>query len=121
LPQYKEGRLRYNWNTPIQLSPSGTVYIGSQFLFRSPGRTVRLTRAELAIMVTLFRKPGQVLSADDLLQQALEYPRGVGSPDTVHTHVRNLRHKIEADPSNPRIVRTVIRLGYRLEPDPQAE
>jgi photosystem II stability/assembly factor-like uncharacterized protein len=37
LPQYKEGKLRYNWNTPIHLSPTqkGTVYIGSQFLFRS--------------------------------------------------------------------------------------
>ncbi|HVF57320.1 MAG TPA: hypothetical protein VM934_14290 [Pyrinomonadaceae bacterium] len=37
LPQYKEGRLRYNWNTPIHLSPTrkGTIYIGSQFLFRS--------------------------------------------------------------------------------------
>jgi photosystem II stability/assembly factor-like uncharacterized protein len=37
LPRYKEGKLRYNWNTPIHLSPTqkGTVYIGAQFLFRS--------------------------------------------------------------------------------------
>ena len=37
LPQYKEGKLRYNWNTPIHLSPKndGTLYIGAQFLFRS--------------------------------------------------------------------------------------
>jgi photosystem II stability/assembly factor-like uncharacterized protein len=35
LPQYKEGKLRYNWNTPIHVSPTGTVYLGSQFLFRS--------------------------------------------------------------------------------------
>ncbi len=37
LPQYKEKRLRYNWNTPIHLSPKndGTIYIGAQFLFRS--------------------------------------------------------------------------------------
>ncbi|MEA2238142.1 MAG: hypothetical protein QOC81_2866 [Thermoanaerobaculia bacterium] len=35
LPQYKEGKLRFNWNTPIHVSPTGTVYIGSQFLFRS--------------------------------------------------------------------------------------
>ena len=36
-PNYGEGKLRFNWNTPIALSPSGdgTVYIGSQFLFRS--------------------------------------------------------------------------------------
>jgi hypothetical protein len=37
LAQYKEGKLRYNWNTPIHLSPKrdGTLYIGAQFLFRS--------------------------------------------------------------------------------------
>jgi photosystem II stability/assembly factor-like uncharacterized protein len=37
LPEYKEGKLRYNWNTPIALSPTqkGTLYIGAQFLFRS--------------------------------------------------------------------------------------
>jgi hypothetical protein len=40
LPQYKEGKLRYNWNTPIHLSPTqrGTIYLGSQFLFRSRDR-----------------------------------------------------------------------------------
>jgi photosystem II stability/assembly factor-like uncharacterized protein len=37
LPRYKEGKLRYNWNTPIHVSSTqrGTVYIGAQFLFRS--------------------------------------------------------------------------------------
>jgi photosystem II stability/assembly factor-like uncharacterized protein len=37
LRRYGEGKLRYNWNTPIHLSPTqkGTIYIGSQFLFRS--------------------------------------------------------------------------------------
>ncbi len=37
LPQYKERKLRFNWNTPIHVSPTqkGTLYIGAQFLFRS--------------------------------------------------------------------------------------
>jgi len=36
-PNYGEGKLRFNWNTPIHMSPNekGTLYIGSQFLFRS--------------------------------------------------------------------------------------
>jgi len=36
-PLYKEKKLRYNWNTPIHMSPNekGTIYIGAQFLFRS--------------------------------------------------------------------------------------
>ena len=37
LPHYNEGKLRFNWNTPIHMSPTqpGVVYLGSQFLFRS--------------------------------------------------------------------------------------
>lgn len=37
LPRYNEKKLRFNWNTPIHVSPtrSGTVYIGSQYLFRT--------------------------------------------------------------------------------------
>ena len=35
LPNYKEGKLRFNWNAPIHVSPTGTLYLGSQFLFRS--------------------------------------------------------------------------------------
>ena len=35
LPGYKEGKLRFNWNTPIHVTKNGTLYIGSQFLFRS--------------------------------------------------------------------------------------
>ncbi|MFL5331258.1 MAG: VPS10 domain-containing protein [Gemmataceae bacterium] len=40
LPQYGEAKLRFNWNTPIALSPTyrGTVYIGAQILFRSRDR-----------------------------------------------------------------------------------
>jgi photosystem II stability/assembly factor-like uncharacterized protein len=36
-PNYGEGKLRFNWNTPIHMSPNekGTLYIGAQFLFRS--------------------------------------------------------------------------------------
>jgi photosystem II stability/assembly factor-like uncharacterized protein len=35
LPNYKEGKLRFNWNSPIHVSSVGTLYLGSQFLFRS--------------------------------------------------------------------------------------
>src|SRR5438093_997689 len=36
-PNYGEGKLRFNWNTPIHISPNekGTIYVGAQFLFRS--------------------------------------------------------------------------------------
>ncbi len=35
LPKYGEGKLRFNWNAPIHVTKAGTVYLGSQFLFRT--------------------------------------------------------------------------------------
>src|SRR5260370_12226430 len=37
-PNYGEGKLRFNWNTPIHMSPNekGTIYVGGQFLFPPP-------------------------------------------------------------------------------------
>ncbi|MFN0138574.1 MAG: WD40/YVTN/BNR-like repeat-containing protein [Pyrinomonadaceae bacterium] len=35
LPKYNEGKLRYNWNTPIHVTKDGTLYLGAQLLFRS--------------------------------------------------------------------------------------
>jgi len=35
LPKYGEGKLRYNWNAPIHVTKAGTIYLGSQYLFRS--------------------------------------------------------------------------------------
>jgi len=98
---------------PYELDP-GT------FVFRSPDGLHQLTKSEFAILNCLMRKPGQVLGVDELLREALDYPRGVGSPDTVHTHIRKLRQKIEKESANPRIIRTAARLGYKFEPDPEA-
>jgi DNA-binding response OmpR family regulator len=38
-------------------------------------------------------------------------------PNTVKEHVRRLRHKVEADPANPQLVRTVRGAGFLFEPD----
>ncbi|HYM61877.1 MAG TPA: sialidase [Thermoanaerobaculia bacterium] len=35
LPHYKEGKLRFNWNTPIHVSSTGAIYLGAEFLFRT--------------------------------------------------------------------------------------
>lgn len=91
-----------------------------RFQFVGPDSEALLTRSEFAIMTCLFERAGKVVSVEEILREALDYPRGVGSPDTVHTHVRNIRHKIEADPAHPDIIRTVARLGYRIEADPGA-
>jgi DNA-binding response OmpR family regulator len=55
----------------------------------------RLTGSELAIMRHLLEHPRQAFKAEVLLNRALNYPLNVGSPQVVHTHVRNIRTKLK--------------------------
>jgi two-component system, OmpR family, alkaline phosphatase synthesis response regulator PhoP len=72
---------------------------------------VSLTPSEFDLLVTLMSSPGRVFSRDDLLDGLA----GAASVErTVDVHIRNLRAKIEPDPSNPRYVETVFGVGYRF-------
>jgi DNA-binding response OmpR family regulator len=83
-------------------------------LLRS-GHVVHTTRKEFALLHLLACNPGRAFSRADLLQDVWGYD-WIGPTDTVTVHVRRLRSKIEADPSNPRHLVTVHGVGYRFEP-----
>ncbi len=78
-------------------------------------RRAQLTELECAILGHLLKHPGRAVATETLLVEALGYPRNLGNPDIVRTHIRHLREKIEADPSNPRILRNIPRLGYFID------
>jgi photosystem II stability/assembly factor-like uncharacterized protein len=93
LPGYKEGKLRYNWNTPIYLSPTrkGTVYIGAQFLFRSRdfGQT--------------WERVSPDLTTNDPAKQQQELSGGVtidNSAAETHTTI----YAIAESPLNPNVI-----------------
>jgi DNA-binding response OmpR family regulator len=77
------------------------------------GRGVDLTATEFALLFTLARRPGVVLSRAQLLEHL---PGGAEETldRTVDVHVRNLRRKLEADPAAPEVIQTVIGAGYRF-------
>ena len=77
-------------------------------------RKVRLTEKETAILKYLYRAGMKVISRDTLLGEVWGYNAGV-TTHTLETHVYRLRQKIEADPSNARILVTEPG-GYRLVP-----
>jgi DNA-binding response OmpR family regulator len=77
------------------------------------GEAVALTRTEWGILTSLARFPGRVYSRYELINRVRGY-EFEGYERTVDSHVKNLRHKIEADPRNPRIVATLVGGGYRL-------
>jgi DNA-binding response OmpR family regulator len=78
------------------------------------GREIKLSHKEFDLLAELVRNKGAVLSRDLLLEQVWGYDR-VGDDRTVDVHVRWLREKIEANPSDPQRIVTVRGVGYRFE------
>jgi two-component system response regulator MtrA len=78
------------------------------------GRPVALTPREFELLLALVRRRGAAVSRADLLREVWQYQRDVVSR-TVDMHVAELRRKLEPDPSHPRHIRTVWKVGYRLE------
>ena len=78
------------------------------------GREIKLSHKEFDLFAALVRNKGAVLSRDLLLEQVWGYDYA-GDDRTVDVHVRWLREKIEADPSDPQRIVTVRGVGYRFE------
>lgn len=76
------------------------------------GKTIQLTPAEFDLLHHLMTHPGEVFSSQQLLQQVWGYRPGTADPGLVRWHVKNLRAKIEPDPSHPVYIRTIPRHGY---------
>ena len=78
---------------------------------------VDLTPSEFDLLATLMASPGRVFSRLELLERLQKGLAFEGVERTIDVHVRNLRTKIEHDPSNPRYIETVYGVGYRFTAD----
>ena len=81
---------------------------------RRDGEVLPLTAREFELMVHLVRHPRHAFRREDLLERV--WGSRYGDTSTVTVHVRRLREKIEADPSDPKHLVTVWGVGYRWEP-----
>lgn len=81
------------------------------------GEGVTLTPIEFHILKLLMSHPGQVFSAAHIYE-AVWQNEAIGSEGTVAVHIRHLREKIEIDPANPRYIKVVWGLGYKMEEKP---
>lgn len=77
------------------------------------GKEVVLPPKAYELLLALLRRQGAVMSRHDLLREVWGYGSSVVSR-TVDTHVAELRRKLEDDPSAPRHILTVWKIGYRL-------
>lgn len=81
------------------------------------GDSVTLTPIEFHILQLLMSHPGQVFSAAHIYESVWQND-AIGSEGTVAVHIRHLREKIEIDPANPRYIKVVWGLGYKMEEQP---
>ena len=82
---------------------------------KNNGEAVSLTDTEYSILEYMLKNRGATVTAADLYEAVWQEKFLTGSGNTVMVHVLNLRRKIEDDPSNPKILRTVWGRGYQID------
>ncbi|MGC5051619.1 response regulator [Micromonospora sp. DT48] len=83
------------------------------FVARRAGQEVPLTTTEFRLLLELARRPGQVFTRELLLDRVWNHSY-LGDSRLVDVAVQRLRAKVETDPGNPRLIRTVRGAGYKL-------
>lgn len=77
-------------------------------------KEVMLTTKEFDLLVFLASNPNRVYSKEEIFDKIWDMD-SIGDIATVTVHIRKIREKIEADPSNPHYIETVWGAGYRFE------
>jgi DNA-binding response OmpR family regulator len=91
----------------IQLEP------GERMLILQNGQAVRLTNLELRLLYYLMNRPDHTVPVEELNQRVWGYV-GDGDNTMLKNVVYRLRRKIEPDPSEPKIIQTVVGVGYKV-------
>ena len=80
------------------------------------GKPVKLTPIEYKILLLLAKNPGRVFSSEEIYERV--WQEKAVNTDTIMVHVRNIREKIEIDPKNPKYLKVVWGVGYKIEKQP---
>ena len=77
------------------------------------GEPVKMTPIEYKILLLLMKNPGRVFSAEEIYERVWN-ERAINT-DTIMVHVRNIREKIEVNPREPKYLKVVWGVGYKIE------
>ena len=81
------------------------------------GELVKLTPIEYNILLLLVRNQGRVFSINQIYESIWE-EEAIGADNTVAVHIRHIREKIEINPKEPRYLKVVWGVGYKIEKQP---
>ena len=79
------------------------------------GREIFLSALEYRILLVFLANRGKLLGRDALLDEIWNISGEYVNPNTVTVYIKRIREKIEDDPQNPKIIKTVRGLGYKME------
>jgi DNA-binding response OmpR family regulator len=100
--------------TPPPLRFGDVIVDTSSRMVTRSGTPCALTPKAYELLLALIHRAGAVATRNEILKEVWGYSAFV-TTRTVDSHVAELRRKIEADPANPRHVKTVWKVGYRFE------
>lgn len=93
---------------------TGEVYLNTDIhKIIADGKKITLKALEYKLLYYLYTNRGKVVSKDDLLRDVWEDE--TINEGTIAVHIRHLREKIEADPKEPQLIKTVWGVGYMME------
>lgn len=78
------------------------------------GETVKLTPIEYNILLLLIKNQGKVFSIEQIYENIWN-EEAIGADNTVAVHIRHIREKIEINPREPRYLKVVWGIGYKIE------
>ncbi|MDB8556193.1 response regulator transcription factor [Turicibacter sanguinis] len=81
--------------------------------FTVDGNAVKLTPIEYKILNLLMKHPGRVFPTEEIYERI--WNETAINTDTIMVHIRNIREKIEINPKNPKYLKVVWGVGYKLE------
>ena len=76
-------------------------------------KLVKLTPIEFKILALLMKNPGRVFSAEEIYERVWN-ERAINT-DTIMVHIRKIREKIELNPKEPKYLKVVWGVGYKIE------
>lgn len=103
-----------------QTAPAHVLQIGDLLLdvdsheVHLNGQSIDLTPTEFNLLQALLENPGHAFTRLELIEKGLGYAYE-GMERTLDSHIKNLRKKIEPDPSDPTYIQTVFGVGYRIK------
>ncbi|MGQ9604470.1 MAG: response regulator transcription factor [bacterium] len=106
-------RAKVEISMPKRLIKGNTEIDLEDFTVRVSGREVFLTQRETAILKALIARRGELVTHEQILDEV--WGEDIVEYGNIDVHIRHLREKIEADPDNPKIIRTIKGEGYKLE------